>query len=54
VLPLGRDSNNYVGLVQLKKTNLVEDAHHDLPEASSAAWHTQAPFFCRQDRRTDF
>jgi hypothetical protein len=30
VLPLGRDSNNYVNLVQLKKTDLVQDAHQDL------------------------
>jgi hypothetical protein len=31
VSPLGRDSNNYVNLVQLKKTDLIQDAHHDLP-----------------------
>jgi hypothetical protein len=31
VSPLGRDSNNYVNLVQLKKIELAQDAHLDTP-----------------------
>jgi hypothetical protein len=31
VTPLGRDSNNFVNLVQLEKTDLIQDTNHDLP-----------------------
>lgn len=30
VSPLGRDSNNFVNLVQLKESSLVQDANHDV------------------------